>query len=345
MYQILFRLPGFLPGIGGAPIYGYGVMMVVGFFLAMGLAKFLAKHSKLDPEIFANAALIALVAGVVGARLSHVLENLADYTKHDLSFGQNLWNAVNIRSGGLTYYGGFLLAFPALVAYAWFKRVPLPLGMDIIAPCLMVGLGLGRVGCYLNGCCYGAQTNVAWAVQFPYRSDAYFEQLNKGEITVPPELLSDKGVPRSIEDIENDRTIDSAQRASLVKLAQSQKALPVHPARLYSTITALLIMGVFAGVFHIAARAGAGVCADADGGGRFAIFAGNGQSGAGGDAIWASCFRATDVWRGVEHCERADGGGVVGDFWVEADLGGESPRARTMTKSPITNASPCDTGS
>ena len=251
MYQILFRLPSFLPGIGGAPIYGYGVMMVIGFFLAMALAKFLARHSKLDPEIFANAALIALVTGVLGARLSHVLENLSDYTRSDLSVGQNLWNAINIRSGGLTYYGGFLLAFPALLIYGWYKRVPLRLGMDIIAPCVMIGLGLGRVGCYLNGCCYGAQSNVSWAVQFPYRSDAYFEQLNKGEITVPPELLNANGVPRSIEDIESDRTIDASQRAALVKLAQSQKALPVHPAELYSTITALLIAALLLAYFTL----------------------------------------------------------------------------------------------
>jgi len=251
MYQILFRLPSFLPGIGGAPIYGYGVMMVVGFFLAMALAKFLAKHSKLDPEIFANAALIALVAGVLGARLSHVLENLSDYTRGDLTVWQNFRNAINIRSGGLTYYGGFLLAFPALIAYGWYKRVPLRLGMDIIAPCLMVGLGLGRIGCYLNGCCYGAQTQVSWAVQFPYRSDAYFEQLNKGEITVPPELLNANGVPRSIEDIESDRTIDAAQRGALVKLAQSQKALPVHPAELYSTFTALLIAALLLAYFTL----------------------------------------------------------------------------------------------
>jgi len=86
MYQILFRLPEFLPFVGGAPIYGYGLMMVLGFFLAMELAKYLARRSKLDPEIFANAALIGLLAGVAGARLSHVLENLSDYTRHDLSF-------------------------------------------------------------------------------------------------------------------------------------------------------------------------------------------------------------------------------------------------------------------
>jgi phosphatidylglycerol---prolipoprotein diacylglyceryl transferase len=226
-------------------------MMVVGFFLAMALAKFLARHSRLDPEIFANAALIALVAGVLGARLSHVLENLSDYTRSDLSVWQNLFNAVNIRSGGLTYYGGFLLAFPALIAYGWYKRVPLRLGMDIVAPCVMIGLGLGRVGCFLNGCCYGAQSHVGWAVQFPYRSDAYFEQLNKGEITVPPELLNANGVPRSIEDIQSDRTIDADQRAALVKLAESQKALPVHPAELYSTFTALLIAALLLAYFTL----------------------------------------------------------------------------------------------
>jgi phosphatidylglycerol:prolipoprotein diacylglycerol transferase len=251
MYQILFHLPGFLPIIGGAPIYGYGVMMVVGFFLSMELAKFLARRSGLDPEVFANAALLGLVMGVIGARLSHVLENLSDYTRSDLTVGANLWNAINIRSGGLTYYGGFLLAFPALLAYGWYKRVPLRLGMDIIAPCLMVGLGLGRVGCYLNGCCYGAETNAAWAVQFPYRSDAYFEQLNRGEITVPPELLNAQGAPRSIDDIQADRTMSASQRESLVKLAQSQRALPVHPAELYSTLTAMLIAAFLLAYFTL----------------------------------------------------------------------------------------------
>ena len=251
MHQILFRMPNFLPGIGGAPIYGYGVMLVIGFFVSMELAKYLARRSRLDPEIFANAALIALVAGVIGARLSHVLENFADYSRADLSFGQNLWNAINIRSGGLTYYGGFLLAFAAVLAYGFYKRVPIRIGMDIIAPCVVLGLGFGRIGCYLNGCCYGAETNVAWATEFPYHSDAYMEQFHNGEIQVPPELLGRDGLPRSIEDIEADTSLSPQRRNALVSEAKLQHALPVHPAELYSTLTAWLIAAFLIAYFTL----------------------------------------------------------------------------------------------
>jgi phosphatidylglycerol:prolipoprotein diacylglycerol transferase len=253
MHQIIFRFPEFLPVIGGAPIYGYGLMMVIGFFAAMELAKFLARRSNIDPEVFANAALIALVAGVVGARLSHVLENIHEYTRSDLSVTQNLWNAINIRSGGLTYYGGFLLAFPAVLAYGWYKKVPLRVGMDIIAPCLMIGLGFGRIGCYLNGCCYGAETKqiAFWGVGFPYRSDAYLEQMSRGEIHVPPALLDANGYPRSIESIESDRTLTAQERTDLLNLARSQHALPVHPAELYSTFTAWLIAALLVAYFTL----------------------------------------------------------------------------------------------
>lgn len=259
MHQILFRLPEFLPGrFAGAPIFAYGVMLVVGFFVSMELAKFLARRSKLDPEVFANAALIALVAGVVGARLSHVLENIGDYTRSDLSFGQNLWNAINLRSGGLTYYGGFILAFIAVLAYGFYKRVPIRLGMDIIAPCLMVGLGFGRIGCYLNGCCYGAQTSVAWAAEFPYHSDAYLEQAHDGLIHVPRDLLGPDGQARAIEDIQADKTLSPETRSHLLSEAAGQHALPVHPAELYSTLTAWLIAGLLVAYFTLAHAPGRG---------------------------------------------------------------------------------------
>ena len=75
MLQELFRIPG-----TQIWIHGYGLMLVIGFLLAVQLAKALARRSRIDPEIFVNAGLIALVAGVVGARLSHVLENFGQYT-------------------------------------------------------------------------------------------------------------------------------------------------------------------------------------------------------------------------------------------------------------------------
>src|SRR5258708_36534261 len=103
MLQDLFRIPG-----TRIIIHSYGLMMVIGFMLALQLAKFLARRSKLDPEIFVNVGLIALVTGVVGARLSHVLENLHQYTDPNRSIAANLWDAVNIRSGGMNYFGGRL---------------------------------------------------------------------------------------------------------------------------------------------------------------------------------------------------------------------------------------------
>ena len=170
MDPILFhiRLPFHLPVIGNdIPIQGYGLMMVFAFLATQWLSSRLAKRVGINGEIFVNVTLYSLISGVIGARLSHVLENLPEYTRSDLSFGQNLWNIINIHSGGLTFYGGLILAFPVVLLYVLYEKVPARLAMDIVAPCIVLGLGIGRIGCYLNGCCYGAETNVPWAVRFP----------------------------------------------------------------------------------------------------------------------------------------------------------------------------------
>jgi len=243
MWQEIFRLHLFGHEF---PIYGYGLMLVIGFLAAVQLAKFLARRKGIDPELFVNAGLLALVMGVVGARLSHILENLPDYTRSDLSVGQNLWNAINISNGGLTYYGGFLLAFPVLLIYARAKKIPLRLGMDIIAPCLMVGLGFGRIGCFLNGCCYGAECDIAavGSVEFPYHSIAYEDQWRQGKLQPPPELVQTDG--RHVNLVAKDR-LQGEQKL----LAQEQHSLSVLPSQLYSTITAWLIAAMLVAYFTL----------------------------------------------------------------------------------------------
>jgi phosphatidylglycerol:prolipoprotein diacylglycerol transferase len=257
MYPTLFHLP-----IVGWPIYGYGLMMVAAFLATQRLSSRLAKSRGIDPEIFVNVTLIALVTGVIGSRLSHVLENASIYFNPKLGFWTDLWNIVNIRSGGLTFYGGFILASPAVVAYVMYRKVPVKLTMDIVAPCLMLGLGIGRLGCFLNGCCYGAPANVPWAVSFPYNSNAYISDFEHGQLTPPPELLVavDRKHSRLVtndelargyvltNDPENPQ-IDLAPNAR--QIAAAQHAAPVHPAELYSTLTALLIMAVLLCYFEL----------------------------------------------------------------------------------------------
>jgi phosphatidylglycerol:prolipoprotein diacylglycerol transferase len=236
MYQEIFRIP-FLD----RPVYGYGLMLVIGFLAGAQLARWLANRWRLDGETFVNASLLALISGVIGARLSHVLESLSDpasteFARNGRPFGENLWAMLNMSSGGLTFYGGFLLATPVLILYAIWKKVPLLRGMDIVAPALMVGLAFGRVGCFMNGCCYGAECSLPWGASFPYGSNAFVEQFEKGEIDVPRELTATtpKGHVRLLSK-------DELRKAGLEKRAEAVRAKPVQPTQLYSAFNAFLI--------------------------------------------------------------------------------------------------------
>ncbi len=232
MLRELFRIP-FLD----LPIYSFGLMLVIGCWLAISLAKFLSRRCGLNPEHFVNVGIIALVAGVAGARLSHVLENFNQYFGPT---GEGFWSAINIRSGGLTYYGGVLLATPACVWYGLRHNIPILRGMDIIAPCLMIGLGLGRVGCFLNGCCFGAPCDLPIAVTYPYDSPAYETHLDQKLIPDPP---ADLYISNPLNPLLTHRAgeADIRSNQALATIAKSQRSAPVHPAQLYSTIAAGLI--------------------------------------------------------------------------------------------------------
>lgn len=245
MLQEVFRVPGL-----GIPVYGYGLMLVVGFYVAMMVGRALARRSGIDPDVVINIALIALISGVVGSRLSHVLENLHEYTRGDRTLWQNLYAMVNIRSGGLTFYGGLILGTISCITYGIMAKVPLRLAMDVIAPCVMIGLGFGRVGCFLNGCCYGASCDAPWAVHFPYHSSAYEDQYKRGLITVPDELLkTDKDGDTTFKTVEEAKRDPQAAAVLATKTPGVTESWPVHPSQLYSTVVALTIAALLVAFF------------------------------------------------------------------------------------------------
>ena len=247
MLQELFRIPGL-----DWPVYGYGLMLVLGVYAAIELGRYLANRVGVNGDYFVTMGIIALAAGVFGARLSHVLENLDTYTSEQRSFWENLLAAANLSSGGLTFYGGFIFAVPVIYLYLRWRKIPVRLASDVVAPCLMLGLAFGRVGCLLNGCCWGQvcdPNQVPWAITFPYDSPPYVGQYEKGQLEPPPAPLQEESAYLVLEDGETlvpelKSRRDIRGDAFLEEIARRTRSLPVHPAQIYSVLNALLITGV-----------------------------------------------------------------------------------------------------
>ena len=141
MHPILFS-------VFGKEIYSYGVMAALGFMAGLLTWAWLGRHENRPPGFASDLGFWLMASGIVGSRLAYVLANWTYYR-------DNLREIVRIDQGGLIFYGGFLLACVVLVLFARHHRVPLWHLADFAIPALAIGHGLGRIGCFLNGCCYG----------------------------------------------------------------------------------------------------------------------------------------------------------------------------------------------
>lgn len=147
MHPELFTLPG------GFSVKTYGFFMMIGFLSGVWLAMRRATRVKADPDIVLDISLVCLLFGIGGARLFYVIH----YWKSQFADSPNpFFSIIDITSGGLEFLGGFLGAVIATSIHAWWKKYSLRLYLDIMAPSAMWGLGIGRIGCFFNGCCFGA---------------------------------------------------------------------------------------------------------------------------------------------------------------------------------------------
>jgi phosphatidylglycerol:prolipoprotein diacylglycerol transferase len=127
----------------------YGLMIGIGFLLAILLASRRARKEGIEPERIMDLGVYLLLAAIVGSRILYVLTNLREFTANPL-------DVFAIWKGGLVFYGGLIAAVPVGVWYVRKHNLPVWKTADIMAPYIALGHAFGRLGCFFAGCCYGA---------------------------------------------------------------------------------------------------------------------------------------------------------------------------------------------
>jgi len=148
--------------IGPKEIHWYGVFIALGFFGALMIVHLKRKHAGATPEQCVEIMMQALFGGIIGARLFYVVQDWESYFSK-----APFLEIFRVDKGGLVFYGGFLLAFTSICIYAYVKKFSVPRILDICAPAVAFGHAFGRIGCFLQGCCFGRPSDAWYAVVFP----------------------------------------------------------------------------------------------------------------------------------------------------------------------------------
>jgi phosphatidylglycerol:prolipoprotein diacylglycerol transferase len=224
------------------PFPSYFTLLLVGFVFATVAGAIWAKRVGHDPDVVVDLGLAMLLAGAAGGRLLHVIADgyfwdyvhlCTDPSKVDWHITraectsaryEGVWDAAKqvchpvtkdcwawakFWGGGFAYYGGLLLAVP--VGYWLLKRDRFPFwkAADMAGMVIPIGLGFGRMGCLLAGCCFGTTTDRPWALSFPSNSPAS----------------------------------ESQWKADLIA-SKFEPSLPVHPTQIYESAGSFAIAAV-----------------------------------------------------------------------------------------------------
>ena len=138
---------------GPITIYSYGMMIAIAFVFGIYLAKIEAARKNLDKNIVYDLAFYLIIGALVGARLYY----LAFFNPR--SFIEEPLSIFRIWQGGLAIHGGILGGIIANILFAKRRKISFWRLADLVAPSLLLGQAIGRIGCFLNGCCYGIPMN------------------------------------------------------------------------------------------------------------------------------------------------------------------------------------------
>ncbi|MEX2140950.1 MAG: prolipoprotein diacylglyceryl transferase family protein [Pirellulales bacterium] len=222
----IYALPLIVGEERGLPIRGYGVMLLLAVSSAVGLLVYRAKRRGYDPELMLSLSFWLFLAGIVGARLFYVIEYWEPQFHKD-TLAETLAAVFNITQGGLVVFGSLIGGAIAALIFIARHRLPVLTMGDLMAPSIVLGMAVGRIGCFFNGCCFGGACELPWAVQFPFGSPPHIQQVEQGKLTLHGlQFKGGDNDPAAIASVESDSLAD---RAGLVAGQQVTRIVAQPP--------------------------------------------------------------------------------------------------------------------
>jgi phosphatidylglycerol:prolipoprotein diacylglycerol transferase len=179
MYPELFR-------VGPIVVNSYGLMLALAFIVGILLALKRAEKKNVDGNIIINLSFIIMISAIVGSRLFYVMFHIEEFEGRWQYTFLPIQPDGTIGLGGLVFLGGFIGSIISGAIYVYTKKIPFLKVADVFSPSLGLGLFLGRLGCFFNGCCFGRECHLPWGMIFPANSPAGYQM---GEISIHPTQL------------------------------------------------------------------------------------------------------------------------------------------------------------
>lgn len=148
--------------IGSFTLYSYGAMLMIAFVVGIFFTLREAPRKGFNADYLYEGYIISIILAVFGSRITYIVLNWEYYQ------GEPFLRTLFARESGLTFYGGLIAVLLGLLVHSYYRKVPFLKLMDFAAPFIALGYGITRLGCFMNGCCYGHVTAAPWGVTFPY---------------------------------------------------------------------------------------------------------------------------------------------------------------------------------
>ncbi len=153
MHPELFEVFGF-------HVHSWGALVALAFIAGVFIAASFGKREGIKRDDVIDGAMWVIFSGLIGARVFYIIGFPGPFLNDPLSVFA-LWE------GGMVFYGGLVFSMVTIILFCRSRNIPVLRAFDIATPAAAVGYAIGRVGCLLNGCCYGVPCSLPWAMTFP----------------------------------------------------------------------------------------------------------------------------------------------------------------------------------